>query len=327
MFRTEIEIKPSAVHIKHQHQLLLMGSCFSDSIGKKLAEHKFHTLINPFGTLFHPVAIHSAITSSIENTIDPDLFFTRDNIWLHGAYHSQLFDVDKEKLIQTIQNQQATTHQIIRNADWLMLTYGTAFLYHIKSNAKWVANCHKMPANFFDKQLSSLTSLEKDFDLFYQHIKKLNPKIKVLLTISPVRHTRDTLELNQVSKASLRCFVHNVTQQHKDVHYFPAYEIMMDDLRDYRFYDRDLIHPNETAIDYIFEKFSQTFFSDDTQKLMNEWQTLKRELAHKAFHPSGKQHQHFLQNLSAKLQNLDSRLDVREELKQVEKQIIGPHEN
>ncbi|MCU0384371.1 MAG: GSCFA domain-containing protein, partial [Cyclobacteriaceae bacterium] len=179
MFRTEIEIKSSSAHIHHQHQVLLVGSCFSDAIGKKLTELKFQTYINPFGTLFHPVAIHAAISSSIENKIDHELFFYREDIWLHGTYHSQLFDVDKEKLIHTIQQQQALTNQIIKEADWLILTYGTAFLYHLKSNQKWVANCHKMPANLFEKQLSSLSFLKNNFELFYQQIKKLNPKIKL----------------------------------------------------------------------------------------------------------------------------------------------------
>ena len=209
----------------------------------------------------------------------------------------------------------------LAHTDLVILTFGTVFVYQLKANGEMVANCHKVPQKQFDKKLLSVEEIVSGFQAIKEKIEKLNPNIRFLLTVSPVRHTREGLPQNNLSKSILRMACHELCEAHSNVSYFPAYEIMLDDLRDYRFYEKDLIHPNEQAQDYIWQQFSQTHFDDETLSFVNEWSKVKSALAHKPFDAQSEEHQQFLKATLKKLQNLSGQVDVSEEIERLQSQM------
>jgi len=203
-----------------------------------------------------------------------------------------------------------------------MLTYGTAWVYQRKETGETVANCHKLPAAMFTKSLLTEEMIFSSFKTFYEQLKKFNPTIKIIITVSPVRHLKDTLELNNVSKSMLRVACHTISNRFEDVEYFPAFELMMDDLRDYRFYKPDKLHPTTEAEDYIWEKFMERFFSPELKDFVGKWNVILSALRHKPFHPHATLHQQFLLDTLIKLDELKSMVNVEEETALVKQQMI-----
>ncbi len=209
----------------------------------------------------------------------------------------------------------ATTASAVRQADFLLLTLGSAVVYRHIETGKVVANCHKMPGALFEKYLYQIDHLRDDMTRLLKTLRKANPGLKVVVTVSPVRHTRDTLPLNSVSKSTLRVIAHELTVWHNGVHYFPAYELMMDDLRDYRFYEADMIHPNTQAHDYIFSKFAESAFDTDLRGFMTEWAQIRQSLAHRPLYgDDSPAHRLFLSKLLTRLETLSERVNVSAEL-------------
>ena len=278
-------------------------------------------LSNPFGTVFNPLSIFKLLRQSLDNQLpDADLFVQNQDIWQHYDFHSSLWSNNRNSPIwQTaLQN----TGDFLKNADYLILTFGTAYGYFLKDqNLKLVANCHKTPAAQFTKALLDVPRIMDDFEATYDLLKIKNPNLQIILTVSPVRHTRDTLPLNQVSKSVLRLACHYLQEHFADVPYFPSYELLLDDLRDYRFYKPDLIHPNEVAETYIFEKFAESFFDDDLKTFVAEWAKIRQSLSHRLQQTGTENHRLFLENLLQKLKNFSENTDVTAEIEEVKIQL------
>ncbi|OIN56932.1 GSCFA domain-containing protein [Arsenicibacter rosenii] len=314
-FHTELTPEKLPESLRLTDRIVTMGSCFADVMGRQLADHKLTVLANPFGTVFNAVSIGKLLTMAIDGGMpDEALYAERDGSWFHYDFHSSCWGSSREELRTKLTGLLDTTRQALLRADWLMITLGTAMVYRHTGTETVVANCHKMPASLFEKYLYAQDHLRDELQQVVRKLRRTNPNLRVLLTVSPVRHTRDTLPVNQVSKSMLRLICHELTVWEKAVYYFPAYEIMVDDLRDYRFYEADLIHPNGQAQEYIFEKFVQSAFDTELRTFVTEWDSIRKSLAHRPLHGPTKAHQAFLQQLLTKLERLQDRIDVTDEL-------------
>jgi hypothetical protein len=321
-FRTTVSISPASSQISLQTLVLTAGSCFADAIGLRLKQFKFDTLVNPFGVIYNPVSIHKALTYGILNKLpDDDHYLIHQQVHRNYDFHSQFADLQKNTLTSSLNKIVNTAHHFLKNAEWAILTYGTAWVYTRKESGEVVANCHKMPAHLFSKSLLTEKEIVGSFGIFYERLLEFNPDIKIILTLSPVRHIKDTLEMNSVSKSILRVACHHIAHDFKNVDYFPAYEIMMDDLRDYRFYKADMLHPTEVAEDYIWEKFAERYLAPDAQSFISRWKNIRTALYHKPFHATSAAHQQFLKQTLKKLEELKPAVNVDEEIAHIKLQI------
>lgn len=321
--RTELKIPESKYKILLSSSSLTAGSCFAEVVGSKLKENKLRANTNPFGTLFNPLSIFKLLNQSLKNQpIDETLLISNQDSWFHYDWHSQHFATSKEQLIDILNKKITETGEALQKTDFLILTFGSAFIYKLLSGDTYVSNCHKMPGKLFAKELLSVKHICQSFALFYKALKSCNPSVKIIITVSPVRHIKDGIPENQVSKSILRAACHYLETDYEEVSYFPAYELMMDDLRDYRFYKSDLIHPNEIAEDYIFEKFSKSYFSEDLQAFVQNWQKLRSSINHRPFNPGSSNHQQFLNNLLSALENISSKVDVSGEIQEIKDRLI-----
>lgn len=304
-FQSAIDIKPLVPPITYRDKILLIGSCFTEHIGGYLAEVKFNTLQNPNGILFNPLSICSSLISYIQNQHyqEEDLFRLND-VWHSWQHHSSFSRVSKTECLENINRSQETAHQFLKEADWLILTLGSSFAYRLLPDIPGgtdrtgagmvVANCHKAPARLFEKNLCTIEEIITSLDTMLFQLSHLNPRLKILFTISPVRHLRDGVVENNRSKARLIEAVHHLVNKFDRLYYFPAYELVIDVLRDYRFFDIDLAHPNYQATQYVLEKFGESCFDRETKTLAEEIRKLGIAYKHKAFHPNSTQHQDFL---------------------------------
>ncbi|GAB3273136.1 GSCFA domain-containing protein [Larkinella harenae] len=321
-FRTELTPEKLPVLIRPDARIVTLGSCFAEVLGRQLADNKIEVLSNPFGTLFNPVSIDKLLrVALLDAEPDPDLYVERDGLWFHYDFHSTFWGASREELRRRLVECLKQTGQALKEANWLVLTLGTAVVYRHREAGKVVANCHKMPGFLFEKYLYAYEHVQSTLNGLVKTLKWANPNLQLLLTVSPVRHTKDSLPLNQVSKSTLRTISHELTVWHEQVHYFPAYEIMMDDLRDYRFYEADLIHPNAVAETYIFEKFAESAFDADLCGLITEWKSIQKALAHRPFHEGTESHRRFLENLLKQLETFSRRADVTLEKQEVERRL------
>lgn len=245
----------------------------------------------------------------------------RDDVYFHYDFHSKFVALSLTDLKESVRNSLTRAHDFLQHTNWLMITYGTAWVYKLKSAERIVANCHKMPGHLFEKELLSQKKIIESFDGLYHHLKSYNPSLHILLTVSPVRHVRDTMELNSVSKSVLRLACHTLCNTYADVHYFPAYEILLDDLRDYRFYAPDLIHPSEEAGRYIWQKFTETCTDEQTRSFIAEWSAISQALLHKPFLPGSKSHKKFVEDTIRRLEKLNGVVNVREEIDTLKNQL------
>jgi hypothetical protein len=320
-FRTDVRITRSLAPIRLKNPVLTAGSCFADAIGERLHRYKFPTSVNPLGVIYNPISIHKAILYAVANQgPSENSYLQSQGIYLNYDFHSQISALNKNDLLTKLSGTLANTHYFLKNASRLLITYGTAWVYQQKETTEVVANCHKMPAQLFDKRLLSEQEIVASFHTFYNLVRMLNPNIRFILTVSPVRHIKDTLELNSVSKAILRTACHTLSSV-EGVEYFPAYEIMMDDLRDYRFYKSDMLHPNEDAENYIWERFGEKYFDDETKVFMKKWDDILAAIRHRPFHPTSPSHQGFLKDTLRKLEDLKLNVDVDDEIRIVKAQI------
>jgi lysophospholipase L1-like esterase len=324
MFRTEVHVAPSGLELSLQDGIVTVGSCFAEVIGNKLQSYKARVLVNPFGTIFNPLSVCKLLEAAMGQPLAFEQHLVQHNdIWYAYDLHSSLSSPNRNELLHLIRQRLQDTAQALQQASLLVITLGTAVGYRLHDTGQVVANCHKLPAKNFSRQLLThdemLAAIENTLTL----LKQFNPNLKVLLTVSPVRHIKETIETNSVSKALLRVLCQQLTESHAQVLYFPAYEIMMDDLRDYRFYGRDMIHPTEQAEDYIWEKFSVAYLDEQFRTFQKEWEKIKRALTHRPFHPESDPHQTFLQSTLQQLQTLADKygLNIQEEAQLLRKQL------
>ncbi len=315
MFRTEIHIPPSAEKINYSTKVITIGSCFSQAIGERLVENKFEVLVNPFGTVFNPISIFRLLENSLSNDFSIlDSTVENNGAWFNYHVHSDMYETTKDALKCKVEEKLIQVKNKLLQADTLLITLGTAFVYKLKSNNEIVANCHKVPASNFTKELLSVDEIVRSFSQFFDLVKIHNSKLKIILTVSPVRHTKDTLVLNSVSKSILRMACHQLSEGFSEVTYFPSYEIMQDDLRDYRFYKEDMLHPTEVAEAYIWNKFSEAYFNEETKALLKELSSVSKALQHKPFREDSEEYKRFLADVLKRLALLKVRVNVEEEM-------------
>lgn len=316
-FRLEYTPKSFETKILHQDRLFLIGSCFTEQIGSKLSAHKFRTIENPNGILFNPVSIANALSAYVSGKQykEEDLFL-QNELWGSWDHHTRFSSLSSKDCLKKINSSQTAAHEFLKTADWLLLTLGSAFVYEL-SDKRVVANCHKVPTDKFTKKLLSAEEITTTLKASLTQVRAFNPNIKIIFTISPVRHLRDGFVENNRSKANLIAAVHQLVNDINDSFYFPSYELIIDDLRDYRFFAEDMVHPNYAATNYVWEKFITVCIDEDAQKLMKELSLINAAKNHKPFNPDSLQHKAFLQtNLgkSIKLQKQYEYLDLKDEI-------------
>ena len=323
ILRTEFISRPSNSLINLKNPLLLSGSCFSENIGKELSAYKFQTLINPFGTLYNPHSIFQNISKSVQGNhrLDEAGIIYNQGAYRHIAFHSSVSHPDKNRLFEMAGESMARTKTFLSDQSWLILTFGSAIVYIYKKTGDISANCHKLPAENFYRKFMTVDEIAEGFDRFHKVLSRYNPGLKILLTVSPVRHLREGFEDNQISKSILRLACKSIMESHTDIFYFPSYEIMMDDLRDYRFYDRDMVHPNALGIEYLWNKFKETFIDTETKEFMKEWHKILTAIRHRPFHTDTDEYRLFLQNTLEKLRSFKEKVNVDDEIKKFEERL------
>ncbi|MBL3655572.1 GSCFA domain-containing protein [Fulvivirga sediminis] len=327
MFRTEINIPSSPKKIDLSTPILSIGSCFSDCIGNRFKDNKFQALANPFGTVYNPISIFKLLAYSLNKEYPAeDTYISTGNLQANYDFHSSFSSVDKDAVAEGVKSSIDKTHSQLLKCKWLIITFGTSFIYRRKDNHEIVANCHKVPSKHFTKELLSQAEMIQEFSVLLKKLQKINPALNIILTVSPVRHIKDTLEQNSVSKSILRTLCHELSTSNQNIHYFPSYEIMMDDLRDYRFYKGDMIHPTEVAEDYIWGKFADTYFTSDTQQFLKKWSKLRRAIHHRPFNLESEEHQKFIHETINKLNQLSQQIDLTTEIEGLKKQIAKHHD-
>ena len=309
-FTTRIPISKSNNPIDYNSKIVSLGSCFAENMGEKFEYFKFQNAVNPFGIIFNPVSIENIISRIVNQK-----HFTEEDVFLHNEslhcyeVHSELSHTDKKVFLENLnQILESTNNQIVKSTH-IIITYGTSWVYKLKASNAIVANCHKVPQKAFEKEILSVEIIQKSIQNTIDSIRKINPNGNVIFTVSPVRHIKDGFAENQRSKAHLITAIHTtVNQQPATTTYFPSYEIMMDELRDYRFYAEDMLHPNQVAIDYIWERFFQTHLAATTHPIMEEVGAIQKGLAHRPFNPNSESHQLFLVNLTQKIMLLQEKI-------------------
>jgi hypothetical protein len=323
-FHYEFDIKKLSTPIHHQHQLLLMGSCFTENIGEKLKKYKFTVSENPHGILFNPVSAADALKDYIINRkySEDDLFYYNET-WHSWKHHSRFSGITAEESLRKINSSIQSAHRFLKEADYLLMTLGSSWVYSLTDKALnatagfVAANNHKAPADWFKKRLMQPEEVVQLLNDTLQQLFSFNPQLKVLFTISPVRHLREGVVENNRSKAVLIQAVHQLVEQYDQLYYFPAYELVIDDLRDYRFYAEDLVHPNYQATQYVWEKFTGACMNEDTRSLMKQIEEIDLAFRHRPFNPDTVQHRKFLQvywEKTKELQALYPYLDFSGEL-------------
>lgn len=307
---TKIPIPKSNHPIDYHSQVMAFGSCFAENMGAKFQHYKFQSTTNPFGILFHPLAIEKVIDFALsEKKFTPEDVFYHNERWHCFDVHSQLSNPNQEVLLQNLNEALQITKQNLIKASHCIITLGTAWVYKHNESNQIVANCHKVPQKEFEKQLLSIQQIEESLEKIINKVKKFNPKIYFIFTISPVRHLKDGFVENQLSKAHLvsalhSFLVHKILLAGVGWAYFPSYEILMDELRDYRFYADDLIHPSELAIDIIWQRFSETYFTEKTFKTIKKIEVIQKAIAHRPFNPNSESHIQFLEKLERQKEDL-----------------------
>lgn len=313
--QTNIPLTPQENPIDYTSKVLLLGSCFVENIGEKLEYYKFPNLQNPFGILFHPIAIEKLVSRAIQNNLfkEEDVYF-HNEFWYCFEVHSSVYASEKELLLQILNEKLVKLRAYLLSASHIIITFGTAWVYRFIESNSIVANCNKIPQKKFTKELLSVDAVAASIRNTISHIKDINPKVNFIATISPVRHIKDGFVENSRSKAhlisGLQVVVEEALKKEKSmsqVEVFPSYEIMMDELRDYRFYKEDMIHPNNTAISIIWNAFNEVWISSDTNESQKDIEVIQSGLKHKPFHPESKGHQQFLDKLKDKIASLQKK--------------------
>ena len=305
-FRTEIPIQKEPYPVDYQGYILLMGSCFSIHIHQKLAHFKFPCIGNPFGILYNPIAIEKVLTRSLNGYqyATDDLFMLNEQ-WHSFDAHSELSSPDQKSLIANLNNAVSRTATGLANSKHIIITLGSAWVYrHIETDAI-VGNCHKVPQKKFLKELLSVKQIIASLENSMTLIKALNPHVKFIFTVSPVRHLKDGFTENSRSKAHLITAIQSLVDKKTGIFYFPSYEILTDDLRDYRYYEDDMVHPNKKAIDYVWNVFKEAWIDPKCFPVMQEVDNIQKGLGHKPFNPDSNQHRAFREQLNEKIQKLE----------------------
>jgi hypothetical protein len=269
--------------MRHSDKMMLIGSCFSDNIGAKLRDAMMQVEVNPFGTIFNPLSIAGAINKIIDDeTIAGIELFMSNGVWNCYDFHSRFSMASKEAALERMNRSISTAHEHLAQCKSLVVTLGTAVVYRRRDTGEVVSNCHKVPQHEFTRRLASVDEITAALNATVERLHEFNPELRIIFTVSPIRHIADGLEMNSLSKAVLRVAINNVVRSHKEwVSYFPAFEIVIDDLRDYRFYTADMVHPTDVAIEYIWQTFQATYFDDHSTQAIARCERVSKRLKHR----------------------------------------------
>ena len=300
-FRTKVNIPASDLKITYEDSIMTLGSCFTENIGRKLQQVYFETVINPFGVLYNPVSISNSIRLLLNNKLfkESDLFENR-GLW-QSFSHSSLFSaITPDQCLRNINESYQKAIDMLQKTDYLLITFGTAWVYEDQKSGRVVSNCHKLPAANFSRRRLTVDEIVSEYSKLINELTDKLPDLKLIFSVSPIRHWKDGVHENNLSKSILLLAIEALQNQFANVDYFPAYEIQLDELRDYRFYTADMLHPSEMAIDYIWAKFCETYFSESTLKLKKELEQLSVDLAHRPLHPESEEYRLFKRTIEKK---------------------------
>lgn len=308
-FRTQIEIPKSDFKISYHSKILMLGSCFVENIGSILNKNKFNTSVNPFGIVYNPFSVANCIKFLIENKIftEENLNFA-NNLYFSYYHHGSFSNNNLEDCLENINSKRQSASLDLAGADILCITFGTSWVYELIDSGLVVSNCHKQLASSFHRYRLNVDEIVKLYKELILSLSLFNPHLKIIFTISPIRHWKDGANGNQLSKATLLLAVEQLVQLFDHVSYFPSYEIVMDELRDYRFYDEDMIHLNSTAVNYIWSRFINTFLDDETLVQMKKIKKIISAAGHRPFNPHSESHQKFLANTYRKMEDLENQI-------------------
>jgi len=295
MFRTQVEIPHSPIKITYEDRVMTLGSCFSENIGNKMQDAYFLMDNNPFGVLYNPISIRNSIDLMLQNKrfTEEDLFLYQS--MYHSFAHSGMFsDTTAEGCLKKINSRVEVSCDFLQQANFLLITFGTAWVFEDEKTGKIVSNCHKLPSTEFVRRRLTVQEIVGDYIALIHKMNTLFPNLQIIFSVSPIRHWKDGAHENNISKSTLHLAIDALQKYFLQVHYFPAFEIQLDELRDYRFYDADMFHPTDLAIDYIWKRFSDTYFSQKTQQLKKRLEQLALELAHRPLHPESIEYSYFL---------------------------------
>jgi len=318
-FFTEIQIPEFPLKMDYSKSMMLMGSCFTENIGQKLFDLKFRIDMNPFGILYNPESIANSLKIVLEKRIftENDLF-NDQGLWNSFYHHSRFSDADSRAALEKINNRISSSSEFLKTADFLVITFGTAWVYELKKNGQVVSNCHKIPAADFKRFRLGVSEITETWRELLEQLWQFNPNLKLIFTVSPIRHWKDGAVENQLSKATLLLAIDQLIRGFGDhhCHYFPAYEIMMDELRDYRFYAEDMLHVSPVAIDFIFDRFSKVAITNDSLAVSKEVLKIVKAMSHRPFNPNSIEYENFLRSNLSEIFRLESRfsfLDMSKE--------------
>ncbi|MCT4613327.1 MAG: GSCFA domain-containing protein [Marinifilaceae bacterium] len=302
LFRTIVELEDYNLSISHKNKIITMGSCFAENIGGRLTDNRFDICINPFGILYNP----ASIAKSIDFLIDNKEFSSSDFQFNNGIYscfdlHGKFSGIDIDKCIEVANNSIAEGRDYLQKSDVFIITFGTSWVYQLSDNNQIVSNCHKFPSKIFKRIRLTKDQIVNTYNQLNKKIRQINPNIQIIFTVSPIRHWKDGANGNQLSKAELLLAIEQICKENENAAYFPSYEIIMDELRDYRFYNEDMIHVSDTAVDYIWQRFSDAFFGNEAKELNKRINKIVKALNHRPVNPNTEQHTKFKMNLERKI--------------------------
>ena len=307
-FSTYVEVPKTTLDISHETRVMMLGSCFVQNIGQKLEECKFSVDINPFGILYNPFSICEALdyicTDRLFDEACEELFF-HNEMWHSWLHHSDFSRRERAEVVEAVNSRLLAAKETFASLDVLMLTFGTAYVYRRVSDGRVVGNCHKMPQRNFTRSLLTVDEIVGHMSAVVDKMLSLRPSMKILFTVSPIRHLRDGAHDNQISKATLLLAVEELCRRYPDaLCYFPSYEIVLDELRDYRFFAEDMVHPSLVAVEYLWERFAEAYFSPATMRLNDELKDITRALAHRPFDATSQAHRTFLSKIMLKIEDI-----------------------
>lgn len=307
--KTTIELEPAAFSIKYEDHLMSIGSCFAQNIAQKLQDIFYNVSINPFGTLYNPISIRNSLGLLLNKYEfqEEDLFF-HNGLWNSFQHHSSFSSTSMEDTLEQINIELIKARTRLKKSHTLLITLGTAWVHELRKDNKVVSNCHKLPANRFKRKRLSVQEIVDSLGPLFDYLKESNPALNIILTVSPIRHLKDGFTENQISKSTLLLATQELVQKARYIHYFPAYEIMMDDLRDYRYYADDLVHPSNLAVEYIWEAFSNSYLEEQEDALRKNIHKLQNAMQHRSFNPSSNGHQKFVQQQIKNIQKIKTKI-------------------
>ncbi|MCH2022328.1 MAG: GSCFA domain-containing protein [Saprospiraceae bacterium] len=307
-YKTSIEISPPSFNISYKDYILSIGSCFAQNMAAQLQNFYYHASVNPFGTLYNPISIRNSLGLMLNNYEfqSEDLFYHK-GLWNSFQHHSSFSAANPTRVLEKINIELVKSRSRLEETKVLILTFGTSWVYELKKTNKIVSNCHKLSANRFKRRKLSVKEIIDKLGPLLEYLKQKLPGINILLTVSPIRHLKDGFEENQISKSTLILAVQEMVKSASYIHYFPAYEIMMDDLRDYRYYADDMIHPSNLAVEYIWELFSKYYLNEKEDKLRQSLKKLNKTILHRSFNPTSVAHQNFVKQQLKSIERIQKR--------------------